>query len=130
MNFISRKIDLLSIGISGVCAIHCLALPLIITLLPALASTPLSEEHFHQFLALTVIPLSSLALFLGCRQHRDWKLLLVAGPGLFLLGFTALLGHDYLGENGEKLFTLVGATLLAYSHFLNFSKCRVQSCEC
>jgi hypothetical protein len=45
------------------------------------------------------------------------------------LCMTALFGHDYLGEELEKLFTLVGAILVALSHFFNFRLCQLKNCQ-
>jgi hypothetical protein len=41
-----------------------------------------------------------------------------------LLIFAALLGHDLIGESGEKILTLLGATLVAIAHWANFGRCK------
>ena len=48
---------------------------------------------------------------------------------MIVLIFTATLGHDVLGENGERIATLFGATLIAVGHLRNFMLCRQVECN-
>jgi len=123
--------DKAAISLSVLCAIHCLALPLVVALLPAVAASGFEDERFHVWLVLVVIPVSVVALTLGCRRHRQLGVLPLGLFGLLLLCVTPLLGHDILGESGEKALTLAGAGLIAASHVNNFLLCRAAgTCEC
>lgn len=123
--------DKLAISLSALCALHCLAIPLTAVLLPSFLAVGIEDEVFHIWLVAAVIPLSLFALGLGCRNHND-KWVLVAGVlGLVTLCLAPLLGHDLLGEVGEKLLTLSGAALLAMGHIRNFALCRDNlACDC
>lgn len=122
--------DKAAIGLSMLCAIHCLAVPVLVALLPAAASLGLDDERFHLWLVIVVLPVSAVALTLGCRKHRSKTVLFIGLAGLAVLCLASALGHDALGEAGEKMLTLTGAALIAVSHVKNFALCRVETdCE-
>lgn len=123
--------DRTAIGLSLLCAAHCLLVPLSAALLPSIAALGLADEAFHTWMVIVVIPLSTFALILGCRKHRRPGVLLVGALGLACLCLTPLLGHATLGQWGERLMTLTGALLIAISHVRNYLLCRdATSCRC
>jgi hypothetical protein len=123
--------DQAAIGLSMLCAIHCLALPVTATLLPSVFALGFADEKFHIWLVIVVIPLSAFALTLGCRKHRKSGVLYLGVVGLLFLCLSPLVGHEILGEVAEKALTLIGATLVAAGHVKNFLLCREQdACEC
>lgn len=131
LNSLQALVDRTAVGLSLLCAVHCLALPLAIALLPSLSALGLADEAFHTWLALAVIPLSAFALTLGCKAHRQMVVFYTGLAGLSLLCLPLLLGHELLGESGEKTLTLAGAVLIAASHIKNFRLCRQsRACEC
>lgn len=123
--------DKAAIGLSLLCVLHCLALPVLLVMLPSLAGLGLDDEQFHTWLVVVVIPLSAFALTLGCAKHRNMSILYTGLAGLVVLCIAPLLGHDMLGETGERVLTLVGAGLIALSHVRNFRLCRRgATCDC
>ena len=128
-NAIGLLFDRTAIGLSAICAIHCLTLPIALTLLPTIASLPLGDESFHQVLIFLVLPTSIVALTLGCRRHRHWSVMVWGFLGLIVLVLTALFGHDLLGEQIEKITTVLGTILVATSHTMNFRRCRSFDCH-
>ncbi|WP_347331850.1 MerC domain-containing protein [Marinimicrobium locisalis] len=120
--------DKTAIGLSTLCAIHCLMLPVAIVMLPSLFATSLGDESFHQWLLLAVIPSSATALTLGCRRHGRWGVVTTGVLGLSVLVFTAFFGHDLLGETGEKIASVVGAALIVAGHLKNHLACRKGYC--
>ena len=123
--------DKAAIGLSLLCAVHCLAMPLVVALLPSLAAMGLADEAFHTWMVFAVIPLSVFALTMGCRKHGSRTVLYIGGAGLFFLCLTPLLGHERLGEIGEKALTMIGTALIATAHIRNFQLCQKStSCEC
>ncbi len=119
-------VDKASISLSALCAIHCLVAPLTVALLPSLAGLSLHDETFHMWMVIAILPMSIYALTLGCKKHQHSRVLALGGLGLLVLVATVLLGHDRLGENWEKILTVVGASLVALGHILNFRYCRLQ----
>ncbi len=122
-------LDGAAIGLSALCAIHCLALPIALTMLPVIATMPLGDESFHKALLFLVIPLSAVGLTLGCKRHRQWLVIFWGVSGLLVMTFAALFGHDLFGEALEKVATMFGACLVAGSHTVNFKRCRISECE-
>ena len=111
----------MAIGLSIACAIHCLALPVLIVMLPSVAALNLDNEAFHLWMVVAVIPCSVYALFLGCKEHNRRQLLVLAGIGLTMLVLALVLGEARIGEAGEKALTLLGAVLVAGVLFLIIS---------
>jgi hypothetical protein len=123
--------DKFSISLSMLCAIHCLALPLILILLPSLAALNLDNEAFHTWMLVAVIPTSIYALTMGCKGHQAYSLLFLGALGLILLILALLLGHEIIGESGEKSLTLLGATFVFIAHWKNISLYqRDKNCAC
>ena len=114
------NLDRLAISTSAVCAIHCLCLPLLLGLFPALSSSIFGQEAFHQLLLWLIIPLSLFSLTLGCKRHKSKSVAVMGLIGLAILLFTAILGHDFLGEFYERVATLIGASAIATAHVQNF----------
>ena len=123
MRSIQALTDQTSIGLSLVCAIHCLFVPVLLVALPSLASLPLESEMFHVWMVVAVLPISIFALTLGCKKHKRYKIISLGVLGLISL-ISALLLESLVGEIGEKLLTLLGAGLIAWGHFTNFKLCQ------
>ena len=116
--------DKMAIGLSTLCTIHCLVLPLLVVLIPSIAALPLQDEAFHIWMVIAVIPISLFALTMGCKKHKRFSMLLIGAVGLIILSVAAFFGHDLIGEELEKIFTVIGASIIATAHILNFSSCR------
>lgn len=106
-----RGQDAIGIGLSGLCLVHCLALPVLISLGPALAW--MENEWVH-------LGLAGLALVVTVNAMRSWprrttgvllKTLALAGLGLLFFGALA-----DIAELTERAVTVVGACMLALSH--------------
>lgn len=129
MNAVIGWLDKSSVGLSTVCAVHCLLMPVAVVILPSLAALPFADERFHLLLVFFVLPLSTVALTMGCRKHKSWRVMAVGVVGLVLLVGAALGGHDLFGELIEKSATVIGAGLVALSHVMNFRECRALDCH-
>lgn len=122
-------VDKAAIALSTTCAIHCLFLPILLVALPALATTSVGSESFHRLLLWFAFPVSVLALTQGCRRHKD-RIVIGAGVlGLALLTTTAITGHNLLSEDGERIATTLGATVLAFGHIRNYRLCNKNKCN-
>ncbi|RBP52741.1 MerC domain-containing protein [Arenicella xantha] len=125
----STSLDKLAIFLSGICLVHCLVAPILITLLPIVSlSVTVEEVLFHQLLLWLVIPTSVVGLFLGCRKHRRWSIVITGGAGMAILIAVATFGHSWFGLTGEKWVTTLGGLVLACSHFLNYRACQSITC--
>lgn len=125
----SIQLDRFAIFLSGICLVHCLLAPVVLTLLPIFSLTTLVEDIvFHQLMLWIVVPTSVVALFLGCKKHRRWQIAVSGGLGIIVLFAVAFMGHDLLSIQAEKIATTLGGLLLALSHYLNYRACQSISC--
>ena len=123
-----KYMDTAAIVLSGVCMLHCLALPIALTILPIVNVTLLDESTFHLIMMAVILPISIIALTIGCRQHKDKLTLVLGSVGLGILTITAIFGHDLLGLTGERIVTSIGGLILAAAHIQNYLCCRNDDC--
>ncbi len=126
--------DRSAILLSGLCAIHCIAFPIIASIIPLLTATvhhgnEIHEFWFHQFILLFILPISLIALITGYRSHQKIVPLVVASFGLAILTFIALFAERLLIDNvipheGETLLTITGGLVHAVGHILNLQETR------
>jgi len=123
------RLDAIAVVLSGVCMLHCLALPLLLTISPILNVTLLSETVFHVLLLAFILPTSVIALTIGCRSHKDKITLVLGALGLSILTITAFFGHQLVGLTGERILSSFGGLILASAHIQNYRCCRRDNCN-
>lgn len=116
-----RLFDGLAIGASILCLIHCLLLPMVIVMLPALAAFLAVPEEFHLWALVFAAPTSLFALVRGYPRHHWIGPALMVLPGLVLLALGALAATAAWLETA---LTVPGAILLALGHALNWRALR------
>ncbi|HEV7290240.1 MerC domain-containing protein [Sphingomonas sp.] len=109
--------DGLAVGASVLCLIHCLALPILIAALPALAARLDLGEGFHLAVLAFALPVSAVALGEGWRRHRGLTPLFVGAVGLVLLAAGLAFEEWVAVETGV---TVAGSLLLAGAHVANW----------
>jgi hypothetical protein len=110
-------LDGAAVGLSGLCLLHCLALPFFVGALPLLM--PFSESHLHAQMLFVAVPLSAVAIGLGYARHRNARVLFAALAGMSLLVVGATVAHGSLGLVADRLFTVSGSLVLAAAHLWN-----------
>ena len=119
-----RLADLAGIALSFTCLIHCLALPLLLLLAPALSRWIALPEGVHAAILLLALPAAAIAMRDGWRRHRRRTpgLLAVAGLGLLAMGLAAQEGWFAVAdpEAADRFLTSVGALTLATAHLVNW----------
>jgi len=78
-------LDRLAISMAVVCGIHCLVTPILLVALPIIGTTFWVDKNFHLWMLFLVIPTTCLALFSGCRRHKDRWVLGAGALGLSIL---------------------------------------------
>ncbi|MGJ3241865.1 MAG: MerC domain-containing protein [Opitutales bacterium] len=130
-------LDLGSLALAGICSVHCLLTPVLLVGFPVVGSTVLSDGHFHAWMLAAVLPLSILAVLVGCRRHKDWQVFVRLAVGLSLLTAGVILGlgdhaaggHDHgILPLGTGL-TLLGGLAMIAGHWRNFRLCRHEHCD-
>ena len=106
--------------LSVACAIHCLAMPLLVAVLPLLGLGFLATERAELFLISGAIALAVGSLAWGVRLHRSWRALLILIVALVFIATarTAVEGAF------EVVFYSIGGVLLASAHLVNRHLCK------
>lgn len=121
---ISTALDMVAVGLSWLCLVHCLALPLLILLFPLLG-TLISHAAFHQLILIAVLPTTAIALGIGYRQHRTKRVALLGLAGVASLVFAAFALHSMHAHHLETWVTVAGVIALALAHVINFRRCHL-----
>lgn len=128
------KLDRAAVCLSGLCLLHCLALPLLLALFPLLGHVFMAHETFHQLILVVVLPTTTLALGSGYRRHRRRSVLALGVVGLAGLIVAAFTIHRLGAEEWERAATIAGGLVLAVAHGWNFRLTRahraLQACHC
>jgi len=114
--------DRFGIGVSGICAIHCLIFPVLISVLPLFSAVSFLHEWAHPVFIITLIP---IVYFAARRSHFDKKITTLLVTGFILVVAGWLLGHFWLGLVVETTLTVMGSFLLIIGHWKNYSHHRV-----
>lgn len=116
--------DFVGIGLSLLCLVHCLALPMLISFAPGILRGPPGDDVTHRSLAVAIGFVGFLAFRSGYKVHgRRWVLAAFIA-GLLLVLTAAVLGDQALTAYGEAAMTVCGGLLLVTAHFFNRSFCR------
>ena len=121
--------DWIGITASAACALHCLVVPALLvsgTLLPA---SFLADEAFHKAMIWVILPAALIAFGFGSLRHRDRGVILLGASGVIGIIISATLLHDLVGEQGERIGTVISGALLILAHVRNFRLCRVSDHE-
>lgn len=121
---ISRHFDHIAIGLSAVCLVHCLAVPVLVAVLPIAAVSFGDGQHFHGLMLWLVVPTSVVGFGLGFRVHRRGGLVLLGMLGMVTLAAAAVYGHETWSEALEVLVSVAGSLVLGGAHWLNFRAVR------
>jgi hypothetical protein len=103
-------------AVSVLCMAHCLLLPLVLGLLPAMLGRALEETPIHLGAVVLAAVVGGVSFVSGFRQHRDWYVLMLGGSGLGLLVLAQSVLHEGLAETGV---TIAGGLVLMVAHGLN-----------
>ncbi|WP_417613751.1 MerC domain-containing protein [Parasphingorhabdus sp.] len=110
-----------AISVSVLCLVHCLALPVLLFLLPGLLGIFVQSEIFHAAVFLVIAPFAVVAFGMGYRFHRQAVPAMLGLVGLACLAVALMPG---LGEEREFWITVTGSLLLVVGHLLNWAKRR------
>ncbi len=115
--FIGLHLDFVGFSASVACALHCAALPFLLTLAP-LAGLEILDNHWVEYAFIVVslaIAISSLSHGYRKHHHRPLSLILV-GTGFLFIGAGQLV-HS---EAWEIPMMAVGGSIVAVAHLINW----------
>jgi uncharacterized membrane protein YfcA len=110
-------LDKAAVALSGLCVLHCLALPFVIVLLPFL--NEIAIHQWHAPMLLVVIPVSVFAFTIGYRRHANSGVIETGAVGMLFMVIGGTLAHYLLGLTADRILTIFGAVVLAAAHYRN-----------
>jgi hypothetical protein len=122
---LASRADRVGAYVSIACAIHCMALPFVITSLPLLGIGFLADRSFETAVLIFSVLLAYASLCWGARIHGRRQILWLPAIALMLM----IGGHFYHGIL-EAVMVSSGALCIAAGHILNRRLCSTcHSCE-
>ena len=121
---VRAKADIVGMGLSGLCMIHCLVFPLLVSFAPAILRELPGDDVTHRVLAIGIALAGGLAFRSGYRVHRQGWILALFLLGIALIAAAAAVGEPVLSAYGEAGITICGSLLLITAHWCNRSFCR------
>ncbi len=118
-----RIFDFSAVSLSGLCLVHCLALPVLAPLSPLIGALA-DNELVHTVFVMAAVPVSAAALgpaLLHDSGRRPWAIAVLAGIAFALLIAGIL---EWPSEAWETPLTVAGALLLAAVHLWNWRSYR------
>jgi hypothetical protein len=116
---VSSALDASAVGLSALCLVHCLALPLLALALPLAASWARAEWVHVLFVSLAA-PIALLALIdWSTLRPFSWRLIALAGAGLGLMLAGAV---EFPTAGWERPLTVLGGLILASAHIFNWRR--------
>jgi len=110
----TSRLDRLAMGLSGLCAVHCVATAVLLGLL-ASAGGVLGQPIIHEVGLTIAMILGAIALGRGIREHGFLLPCMVGFAGLGIMGYAMTLHESGL----EPPVTILGVGVLALGHRLN-----------
>ena len=106
-----------AISASFLCLVHCLALPLLLLLLPGTLAAFAQSDRVHYWAFALIAPSAVAAFWLGYRRHASLR------PGLFGAAGLACLAAAIMPGAPERVaitLTVCGSLLLVTGHLINW----------
>jgi hypothetical protein len=115
----SARLDLMGTCVSLMCALHCLTVPLLVTVLPLAGAGVFLGGSLEVLFIAASVALATGSLCWGFRRHRRWQMFIVLGAALTMIA----VGRFLARESFELVFVVMGAAVLAGGHLLNRYLC-------
>lgn len=116
------RLDKVGTFASLACAVHCLLIPFILTVLPLIGLGFLTEPHFEIGMIVFAVAVATMSLCWGSHIHGTKKTLLFVAAALLFF----IVGHS-LHSPGHWYFMALGGLCLVAGHLLNRKLCH--SCK-
>ena len=114
--------DVLGIGTSVACAIHCALLPLFLNSLPLFGLNIIHNTVFEIGMIVLAFCIGSYSLYHGYKKHHHSFLPLF----VFIAGFIFLVAKQFFIQY-ETWLLIPAVVLIIIAHLLNFRFCRVHN---
>jgi hypothetical protein len=111
--------DRVGLAASGLCLIHCVGTPLLVTVVSLAGLSLRGAGWVHPLLALVVVPVAAVALLRGYRRHGRAGVVVLGGAGAAAVVVAGLAPAGFLGVRGDSLVTSAGSLSVIAAHWWN-----------
>jgi hypothetical protein len=108
------RLDRLGVALSALCAVHCVAVLVLVAVLGVGGGFLLNPEIHHIGLALAMV-IAAVAIGGGALKHRKATPFVLAMSGLTFMGGALAVPHGV----EESVLTIIGVSLVIGAHILN-----------
>lgn len=115
--------DIAGALLSQLCLVHCLLLPVVLSLAPTLSTGIFGDESFHLLALLLTTPVALWAFRQGIRRHGSSRPSALGVSALCLL-WLVFFSEEFLGHDLMAAFNVTGGFLMAWAHWQNWSLTR------
>ena len=124
--FSQELVDNTGACLSFACAIHCMAMPLLVTILPLIGLSFLASEPAELAIIGGAVVLALGSIVWGVRHHRSWRAFLVLVVALAFIATAHIMAEGIY----EVVLHSTGGILLASAHLVNRHLCKTcPACE-
>ena len=114
LTFSTGRLDRFAMGLSGLCAVHCVATAVLLGLV-ASAGGFLGQPIVHEIGLTLAMVIGTFALGRGILEHGFMLPIAIGALGLGVMAGALSLPHD----GREPLYTIIGVMIVALGHRLN-----------
>ncbi len=116
--FYKFNLDFAGFAASFICAVHCVSLPILMSL-GLTASSSFLHNHFFEMVIIGFgVVVATASLYNDFKKHKSYLPMAFILPGFMILIY-GLKGHHDLTHT---LVSVLGSTLVATAHILNWRK--------
>ena len=113
-------LDKTGIWMSALCAVHCLVLPVLLSMSVFSGLAFMENERIENMVLIISAVVGAASLIpAALRHHRKFTPIFLLLCGFLMIAFGKFLFHEF-----ESVLTSSGAGLVALSHYVNFRLCR------
>ncbi|MBK1875384.1 MerC domain-containing protein [Pelagicoccus mobilis] len=135
----TKKWDILGIGLSILCGIHCLSVPFLMGVLPMLGLDFMADHGFEWAMMGIIFLVAGVTYFNGYRRHRRAGVWGFFAVGVLIFAVIRPMlshdhGHDHFhGFEAHHIATIIGGSVFVLGHWKNWHwhkpSCKKECCS-
>jgi hypothetical protein len=119
MDFRIKVLDKVGMGISFLCAIHCMVFPFVLAFIPSFGATVFFGNGFNILAVLISILIAGVSFLKGFEKHRRFYPTLIFSSAVILI----CVGIFVVPHTYDLPFMIIGGTFIFLAHLLNLKLC-------
>lgn len=112
----TKKWDVVGIGLSVLCAIHCLSVPFLMGALPLLGLDFVANHEFEWVMMSFIFIVAGLSYYNGYRRHKHAAIFVFLLLGVLVFAVV----RPFLPEHLHSIATIIGGCVFVAGHWKNW----------